>query len=202
MHAFSLIKALEMKSVCCVTYNIWHHLQCSGLDKKEFLEHINKKTLKWVCEKCSVYNCDECIKVMGKNKSVYFVILVTNGSTDRKCSLLGKKDFDKIGNSEEPWFCLSYKKDNLPFQTLSPMQIRKLCVIPRKHQNQNDEKIFRCKIFNKKIITLKMVWLVVIANTLPIKNVQYKKLATNLLVMNVCLTCFLLQIFKIMIYWT
>ena len=35
-----------------------------------------------VCEKCSVYRCGECIKVIGKNKTVDYVILVSNGSTE------------------------------------------------------------------------------------------------------------------------
>ena len=65
-------------------------------------------------------------------------------------SILEKKDFDKIGNSEEPWFCWSWRKDNIPFQNLSPLQIQKLFVIPKKCQNQNAfKKICWCKICNK-----------------------------------------------------
>ena len=31
----------------CDTCNLWYHLECSGLDNKEFLEHVNNKTLRW-----------------------------------------------------------------------------------------------------------------------------------------------------------
>ena len=58
------------------------------------------------------------------------------------------------------------------------------------------------KFATKIIITQKMVSLVAIANMLPMRNVQYTKLLTNLSVVNVNFTCFLLQIFKVMIYWT
>ena len=58
------------------------------------------------------------------------------------------------------------------------------------------------KFATKIIITQKMVSLVAIANMLPMRNVQYTKLLTNLSVVNVNFSCFLLQIFKVMIYWT
>ena len=58
------------------------------------------------------------------------------------------------------------------------------------------------KFATKIIITPKMVSLVAIANMLPMRNVQYTKLLTNLSVVNVNFSCFLLQIFKVMIYWT
>ena len=31
--------------------------ECSSLDNKEFLKHVNNKTLRWVCENCSMYRC-------------------------------------------------------------------------------------------------------------------------------------------------
>ena len=46
-------------SICCSMSNIWHNLECSAL---EFSKHVNNITLTWVCEKCSVYKCGECIK--------------------------------------------------------------------------------------------------------------------------------------------
>ena len=58
------------------------------------------------------------------------------------------------------------------------------------------------KFATKIIITQKMVSLVAIANMLPMRNVQYTKLLTNLSVVNVNFSCFILQIFKVMIYWT
>ena len=102
-------------SIFCTTCNIWHHLECSRLDNKEFLEYITNRSLRWVCEKCSVYRCDECIKVIGKKQECIFCNSFEQWS-HRKCSLLAKKDFDKIGHSEEPWFCWNCRKENKPFQ--------------------------------------------------------------------------------------
>ena len=36
-----------------------------------------------------------------------------------------EKDFDEIGNSEEPWFCWSCRKGNIPFQTFA--NIKAIC---------------------------------------------------------------------------
>ena len=59
-------------------------------------------------------------------------------------------DFDKIDNSEEPQFCWSCRKNNISFQTLSPLQIQKLFVIPKNCQNQNDKEICWSKICENK----------------------------------------------------
>ena len=141
-------------SICCTTCNICHHLECSRLGNKEFLGHKNKWSLRWVCKTCSMYRCGKCIKVIRKKECI-----LCNSCEQwfhRKCSLLAKKDFDKIDNSEKPWFCWSCRKDNIPFQALSPLQMQKLFVFPKSVKIKMMKKSVEIKFARKEIITLKM----------------------------------------------
>ena len=113
-----------------------------------------------------------------------------------------RKKIDKFGISEEPWFCWSCRKDNIPFQTLCLLQIQKLFAISKKRQNQNDEKICCCKICNKKINHSENSLTSDFCKYVTNKKCAIQKAANKLFAMNFSLTCFLLQIFKIMIYWT
>ena len=107
-------KVGNIDSTCCCISSVWQPLKCLGLNKKEFLKRIKNDNPQWACPKCTIYRCAGCVKVIGKRQDSISCNLCKNW-VYRKCSLLGKCDFDKIGQSEEPQFCLGCQKENLLF---------------------------------------------------------------------------------------
>ena len=73
-------------SICCSVCNVWHHLQCSGLNKEEFLQHTKNKNLFWECPKCIVYHCGKCSRILGKCGCI--LCNSCNKWFHKKCSLL------------------------------------------------------------------------------------------------------------------
>ena len=59
------------------------------------------------------------------NVVVFSETIVTNGFNLR-CSLLGNDKFVKLGQCEEPWFCLECMTNNLPFYALDGKKVYQL----------------------------------------------------------------------------
>ena len=135
-------------SICCSVCNVWHHLRCSGLNREQFLEHTKNKNLFWECPKCVVYRCGKCSKVLGNCDCI--LCNCCNKWFHKKCSLLETNKFTRLGQGEEPWFCLDCMKNNLPFYDLDAKKIKKLFNIPLKNAEKTVEVIPWCKICNKK----------------------------------------------------
>ena len=62
--------------------------------------------------------------------------------------------FVKLGQCEEPWFCLECMTNNLPFHTLDEKKVKKLFNIFTKKPEKTIEGIPQCKICRKKNIHL------------------------------------------------
>ena len=89
-------------SICCSICNVWHHLHCSGLSRKEFLQHTKNKNLFWE----------------------WF---------HKRCSLLENDKFVKLGQCEEPWFCLECMTSNLPFYALDEKKLKNYLIYQLKN---------------------------------------------------------------------
>ena len=135
-------------SICCSICNVWHHLHCSGLSRKEFLQHTKNKNLFWECSKCVVYRCGKCSRVLGK--CVCILCNCCNKWFHKRCSLLENDKFVKLGQCEEPWFCLECMTNNLPFYALNEKKVKQMFNVPTKKLEKAIEGIPWCKICNKK----------------------------------------------------
>ena len=142
-------KVGNIDSICCSAGSVWHHLKCSGLNEEEFSKHTKSNNLHWVCPKCTIYRCASCVKIIGKRQDSILCNLCKNWIY-RKCSPLGKCDFEKIGQIEEPWFCLGCRQENLPFLTLDTQKFNKLFEIPKTAKNKDNQGVQLCRICDKK----------------------------------------------------
>ena len=77
--------------------------------------------------------------------TVFSVIAATNGFIKNV-----HFKFTRLGQGEEPWFCLDCMKNNFPFYDLDAKKIKKLFNIPLKNVEKTVEVIPWCKICNKK----------------------------------------------------
>ena len=125
-------------SICCSVCNIWHHLCCSGLNREQFLKHTKNKNLFWECPKCVVYRCGKCSKVLGNCDCI--LCNCCNKWFHKKYSLLETNKFTRLGQGEEPWFCLDCMKNNLPFYDLDAKKKLKNCLI---YHSKMQKKLWR-----------------------------------------------------------
>ena len=135
-------------SIC----NVWHYFHYSGLSRDEFLQHTRSKNLFWECPKCVVYRWGKCSRVLGKCGCI--LCNRCNEWFHKRCSLLDEDIFVKLGQCEEPRFCLECMTNNLPFYTLDKNKNKKLFNMPNKKLEKAIEGIPWCKICNKKSIYL------------------------------------------------
>ena len=143
-------KVGKIDSICCSTCSVWHYLNWFGLKKEEFSKHTKNNNLQWVHPKCTVYICASCVKVIGKRQDSILCNLCKNWVHSKWCFLLGKCEFEKIGQSEVPWFCLGCQKVNLPFLTLDTQKSNKLFEIPKTAKNKDNQGVQWHRICDKK----------------------------------------------------
>ena len=118
-------------SICCSVCNVWHHFRCSGLSREEFLQHTRNKNLFWECPKCVVYRCGKCSRVLGKCGCI--LCNCCNKWFHKRCSLLENDKFVKLGQCEEPWFCLECMTSNPPFYALDEKKLKNYLIYQLKN---------------------------------------------------------------------
>ena len=117
--------------------------------RRNSLNIQKNNNLQWVCPKCIIYKCASCVKVIGKRQDSILCNLCKN-RVHRKCSILEKCEFEKIGQSEDPWFCLGCRKGNLPFLTLDTQKFSKLFDISKTARNKDNQGVQWCRVCGKK----------------------------------------------------
>ena len=137
-------------SICCSCCSVWHHLKCSGLSKTEFENHTKNKNLYWSCPDCVVYRCEKYVKVIVKNQECIFCECC-NKWFHKKCSVLETNVFETLSNSNEPWFCWDYLKNNISCISLDSTKIQRLFgTLPKQTTISESSGIPFCRTCNRK----------------------------------------------------
>ena len=99
------------------------------------------------------YRCGKCSRVLGKYGGI--PCNRCNKWFHKRCSILDNDKFVRLGQYEEPWFCLECLTTNLPFYALDEKKkVKKPFNMPTKKLGKAIEGISWCKICNKKNIHL------------------------------------------------
>ena len=143
-------KGRARKKYCCSKCKVWHNFKCTGLSKLEFVKHTKDQSLYWECDKCIVYRCGKCKKIVKDNQNS----IQCNGCNEwihLICTGHLMKGFNKFAKSEEPWFCWDCNLNNIPFLFLKPKKIQILFGTCQKKKTKpvKPGKPF-CRICNKK----------------------------------------------------
>ena len=94
---------------------------------KNFCNILETKISSGNAPKCVVYRCGKCSRVLGKCGCI--LCNCCNKWFRKRCSLLEKDKFVKLGQCEEPWFCLECMTNNLRFYALDEKKKYKNCLI-------------------------------------------------------------------------
>ena len=133
-------------SICCFC---WYHLKCSGLRETEFENRTKSKNLYWSCPDCVVYRCEKCAKVIGKKQESIFYDCC-NKWLHKKCSLLATNVFERLSESNEPWFCWDCLKNNISCISLDSTKIQTLFgTLPKQTTISESSGIPFCRTCNR-----------------------------------------------------
>ena len=119
------LNTIKGDSICCSTCNKWYHLKCSNLERDVFKQHLKNDKLIWNCVKCVLYKCGKCYKIIKSHQSCIECDCCKKW-IHLRCSGLDINTFKILGNSNQPWFCMSCTQDNLPFFSLDQKKLAKL----------------------------------------------------------------------------
>ena len=137
-------------SICCSCCSVWYHLKCSGLSKTEFENLTKNKNLYWSCPDCAVYRCEKKAKIIGKKQKCIFCDCC-NKWVHKMCSLLKTNVFETLSNSNEPWFCWDYLKNNISCISLDSTKIQRLFgTLPKQTTISESSGIPFCRTCNRK----------------------------------------------------
>ena len=62
----------KTNSIACSFCNKWCHLKCIDMSNDEFKKHVEDPTIRWRCQKCEIFKCDKCTKVIGQKQNKLF----------------------------------------------------------------------------------------------------------------------------------
>ena len=128
----------RQKSLTCTTCFSSLHLKCTHIAKNDFTVY-KKGEKNFVCQYCMDFRCMSCNKhVYDKQQGIY-----CDGCCvwiHRKCAKINKNEYDKLCQSDDPWFCRNCNKDMFPFFNLDNNKLKTLFqhkISKKLTQNQN-----------------------------------------------------------------
>ena len=116
------LKTIKGDSICSSTCNKWYHFKWSNLKKEVFKQDTKNDKLIWNCDKCVLFKCGTCYKTIKSNQNC-IECDCSKKWIHLKCPGLDINTFKFLGNSNEPWFCMSCTQDNIPFFSLDKKKI-------------------------------------------------------------------------------
>ena len=103
---------------------------------KNFCNILETKSSSGDAPKCFVYRCGKCSRVLGKCGCI--LCNCCNKWFRKRCSLLEKDKFVKLGQCEEPWFCLECMTNDVRFYALDEKKVQKMFNIPTKKTGKSN----------------------------------------------------------------
>ena len=103
--------------ICCDKCNKWFHLKCTEIKRSEFEIYCIDNTFEWICENCSNDCCKKCEIIFRKKDNAISCDLCEYWY-HLNCSGINKDLFNKLGESDDNWYCTSCKNIIFPFNSI------------------------------------------------------------------------------------
>ena len=91
----------------------------------EFKEKFSGNVFYKCVDKCILFKCGKCYKIIKSNQNGIECDCCRKW-IHLRCSGLDINTFKFLGNSNQPWFCMSCTQDNIPFFSLDKKKLAKL----------------------------------------------------------------------------